>query len=155
MTYKGKEVIRMYFPSKKDIWFFFLFWGTILVTIFISLFILEPDGVFDRVVGQGFMILMTIPLILIWFRTGYTISDSNIVVYFGPFRKTINMDDIKKICKVKHPFTAPALSIDRMEIMYKKFDVITISPKKEREFIDQILKRNPHIQVDENIFSNE
>lgn len=95
--------------------------------------------------------MITIPLIWIWFRTGYRIKDSNIVIYFGPIRRTIIIDDIKKISKVKHPFTAPALSVDRLEIMYRKYEVVTISPKKEREFIELLLKRNPQIQVDEKI----
>jgi hypothetical protein len=38
--------------------------------------------------------------------------------------------------------------MDRIEISYGKYEFITISPKNKEEFIRQLLKVNPRIQLD-------
>jgi hypothetical protein len=145
----------LYFPSKKDIWFFLIIWGAIIVTNFLPLIGGEPTGTqfisSESAIGRIFMIIITIPLIWIWFRTGYMIEDAKIRVKFGPIRWTIKINDIKKINKVKHPFTAPALSVNRLELLYGTFGVICLSPKNERKFIELLLMENPQIQLEEKL----
>ncbi|MFC3199468.1 PH domain-containing protein [Parapedobacter deserti] len=43
--------------------------------------------------------------------------------------------------------SAPAPSLDRLEIFYNKFDSIVISPKDKQGFIADLLKLNPEIEV--------
>lgn len=45
-----------------------------------------------------------------------------IQVQSGPFKSSISSNDIEKVRKTKNPFTAPALSIDRLEILYGKVE---------------------------------
>lgn len=61
--------------------------------------------------------------------------------------ENIEINTIRKITETYNPLSSPAASIDRIEIFYNKFDSVLISPKKKKEFIEDILKINPNIEV--------
>ncbi|WP_100011727.1 PH domain-containing protein [Lentibacillus sediminis] len=133
----------MYFVSKKDTLYFIVIWGTV---IFLSqTFIFRLESAFGGVVG--FIIIGY--LIWIWFGTGYKIEGATLKVQFGGFKWETDIEEIKTIRKVKNPFSAPALAMDRLEILYGKYDVMTISPKNEDKFIELLLNENPQIQIEE------
>ena len=138
--------VQMYFVSKKDILYFLAIWGTILFISFSYLFGSESFGIIDgliRFVIVGY-------LIWIWFRTRYKIEENILNIQCGGFNWKINIEEIRKIRKVKSIFAAPALSIDRLEILYGKYDVVSISPKNEDKFIELLLNENPQIPIDVN-----
>ena len=147
--------ILLYFPSKRDRWFFFIIWGTIAFINLLPLFLGDSTGnqfiSSDTIVGSIFIVLISIPLIWIWFNTGYLIEASILKIKFGPFRWTIKITSINKINKVKHPFNAPALSVHRLELQYGNYDIVCVSPKNIGQFIELLLRENPDIQVDEAI----
>ncbi|MBA2875128.1 PH domain-containing protein [Thermaerobacillus caldiproteolyticus] len=145
----------MYFPSKKDIWMAIIIWLSIFVFIIPPIFAIEPIGVImlPSILNNKLitMIIMIVPALLlswIWFDTGYKIEESKIMVKSGPYRKTINIKEISSVRTTKNPFAAPALSMDKIEINYGNFEIVTISPKNKDEFIYQLQKRNPEIQID-------
>lgn len=70
---------------------------------------------------------------------------------FGPFKTTVPIGEIKKLSKTKNPFSAPALSIDRMEILYGHYKVALISPDHEEKFVVMLLEENPRIELDEKL----
>lgn len=148
------EVIQLYFPTKKDIWFFLITWGFILFMILIYIFGGEPVGsqliTYKSVPGYIISALILTLLLWIWFGTGYKVEGELLKLKFGPFKSKINIKEIKKISRTKNPFTAPALSVDRLEIRFGKYDVINISPKNENELIHSLLVVNPNIQIDKN-----
>lgn len=86
--------------------------------------------------------------IWIWFKTGYTIENNILKIKYGPFKRDIKIDDIQSIRETKNPFTAPALSMDRIEINYAKFNTIEISPKNKIELVSQLKKQNSNIKTD-------
>ncbi|MYL45720.1 hypothetical protein GLV94_08675 [Virgibacillus halodenitrificans] len=143
----------MYFSSKKDIWFFLIIWGIILFIILIYIFGGEPIGwqLVTYKSSPGYIIgaLILTLLLWIWFGTGYRVEGEFLKVRYGPFNSKIRIKEIKKIRRTKNPFTAPALSVDRLEILFGKFDVINISPKSKSEFIYSLLTINPNIQLDD------
>lgn len=132
----------MYFPSKKDIWLFPFYWGSIIVC-FIPLFIQR----------DYWALLLTIPfailLIWIWFTTGYTVNDEQLIINGGPFKVKIPIQDIRKISQTKNLLSSLALSIDRLEISYgSDFSMALISPKDKHEFISSLKTINPQIDTD-------
>lgn len=143
MSKGSKEGMDMYFPSKKDMWLFVIIWATIFVCII-------PAVVNQELVGLLIGLPIAIFLGWFWCATGYTIEKEELIIRFGPFKKVIRITDISKINKTKNPFSAPALSLDRIEIVFK-YDYVHISPKREREFIELLLKDNPEIQLDEKL----
>ncbi len=134
----------MYFQSKKDILYFIAIWGTVLISIFGSFFDTELFTI--KLVDYLIVIIIAV-LIWIWFGTGYKIEDDVLNVQCGPFKRKLNIKEIRKVSKVKSIITSPALSIDRLEIYYDKYNLIRISPKNESEFIDLLLNENPEIQL--------
>lgn len=60
----------------------------------------------------------------------------------------IDINDIRKIVQTTNPMSSPALSLDRIEIFYHKFDSIIISPKDKILFIEDLKRINPAIEID-------
>ncbi|WP_255585119.1 PH domain-containing protein [Virgibacillus saliphilus] len=98
----------------------------------------------------GFFIMLPLSLFLLWFwfRTGYKIEDEIIMVRYGPIKMKVPINNIQMIKKRKNPFTAPALSTDKLELVSGRFDVISVSPEDQEEFIKQILEINNEIKLD-------
>ena len=147
----------MYFPSKKDWWMTIIIW--LFAGIFIMLPVFFPDfGVWmtpEFLDKQWIKIMVLCPigfvLMWIWFKTGYTIKGHSLIIQSGPIKKEILIDEIYLIRETKNPFTAAALSMDKIEIYYGKYDFITISPEDKTAFIRQLRKRNANIETDASI----
>ncbi|MEW9502411.1 PH domain-containing protein [Jeotgalibacillus marinus] len=141
----------MFFPSKKGLCMTIICSAFILVFISPLILSMEPIGVitFNPTLTETILIIATaICLAWIWFGTGYKLEHSQLKMQYGPIFQTINVSEISKIRSTKYPFISPALSVDRLHIYYKKDDLTTISPKNKIEFIRQLLKENPQIQLD-------
>lgn len=54
----------------------------------------------------------------IWFGTGYTITEIELLVKCGPFREKIPFGKIRSIRRTRIPWSSAALSLDRLEIMH-------------------------------------
>jgi len=59
----------------------------------------------------------------------------------------IDIHSIKKVYRTNNPLSSPALSLDRIAIVYNKYDEILISPKDRSAFIAHLLSINPKIEV--------
>lgn len=59
----------------------------------------------------------------------------------------IDINSIKKVYRTNNPLSSPALSLDRIAIVYNKYDEILISPKDQSAFIAHLLSINPNIVV--------
>jgi hypothetical protein len=73
----------------------------------------------------------------------YKIEGENLIIW----HTKIEIKSIRKIYRTNNPLSSPALSLDRLAIVYNKFDEILISPKERNEFIDELLKINPSIEI--------
>ncbi|WP_279401356.1 PH domain-containing protein [Piscibacillus salipiscarius] len=113
----------MYFPSKRDWWLGVIFFGLPLVTIFEAIRTNSTEGLI-------FSIILAVALLWLWFTTGYRIDGQTLYIHYGPFKRTVDISSIRKINKTRSPWSAPALSIDRLAISYAHdFRVAIISPK--------------------------
>ncbi|CAG9620388.1 PH domain-containing protein [Sutcliffiella rhizosphaerae] len=132
----------MFFSSKKDFFCSLIIWGGSAVLI--AFYLAGAAATKDALLTSALILL----LMWLWFGTGYKVKDGQIKVYFGPYRTTVNINEITKIEKVNNPFTAPALSMSRLSIMYGKYKTIELSPKDKEEFINVLLHENPSIKFD-------
>lgn len=141
----------MKFQSKKDGLFFIIFWGMIAFIITVNL--LNPDPVgkqfitYNSLLGYIISLLIIIFLLWIWYGTHYKVIDNSLHIQTGPFKTSIDIQAIQSIRKTNSPFTAPALAVKRIEIMYNMYDVVQLSPKQEEEFIHILVEKNPNIKV--------
>lgn len=62
------------------------------------------------------------------------------------------MKEIRKISKTKNPLAAPALSFDRLEILYgSQFETELVSPRDTKRFVSLIKSTHPQIEVANNL----
>lgn len=131
-TYKSKIGLELAIPLV-------LVFGTVL-TLTISQ---EPSWI-------GIVIFLPVILFVVhmFMTTEYTIDNDKLTVKCGfLYNKTIDIKSIRKITETNNPLSSPATSLDRLEINYRKFDSVLISPKQKSEFINEIKRLNPNIEV--------
>jgi len=80
--------------------------------------------------------------------TYYVIGDGILTVKCGFLvNKKIEIATIRKIAETRNPISSPALSLDRLEIFYNKFDSILVSPEDKAGFIALLKSMNNGIEV--------
>lgn len=98
----------------------------------------------------GLLIILALVLFIIYLvkTTYYTIFDGKLNVRSAFFvNTTIAISSITKISETNIFLSAPAPSLDRLEIVYNEFSSLIISPKDKKGFIDAIVKQNPAVVV--------
>lgn len=84
----------------------------------------------------------------LFLNTFYTVENEKLHVESGfLINISIDIQQIKKISETNTIMSAPAVSFDRLEILYNKFDTVVISPKEKLQFIQAIKKINPEVEV--------
>ena len=85
-----------------------------------------------------FFALMSIFWLL--FRTYYELSEDVLAVHSGPFRWKIQLMSITSIEASQDLRSAPALSLDRLKIVYGAGHIILVSPRDKAAFLAAIRK---------------
>ena len=97
------------------------------------------------------LIILIIEMLFIAYiikTTHYTINNDLLEIKCGfLFKKKIKISTIVSIKESRNPLSAPALSLDRIEIKYNNYDYILLSPKDKTGFTSTLLQINPSIQV--------
>ena len=103
----------------------------------------------DGIVNSQYSLSLTmfaILLLMFWMfsKIKYVIDGDLLKVWWIK----IDIHSIKRIYKTNNPLSSPALSLDRIAIVYNKYDEVLISPKLKKEFVEELLKINPNIVVE-------
>lgn len=146
-----KEVGEIFFISKKDAYYSCVIWGAVAVGL---ASIVESS--LSTLNVPSLIILILVPILIvwliwIWFTTGYRVENNTLIIEAGPFKQTIDIQEVRKIMRERSILSSGALSVDRLQIQYGKYKYFGISPKKECEFIKLLLSKNPEIQIDDSI----
>jgi hypothetical protein len=87
-------------------------------------------------------------IVHLFLSTYYQIDDAVLKIRCGfLFNKTVSIETIRKISETNSSLSSPATSLDRLEIIYNKFDTIMVSPKDKKGFIKHLTNLNPDIEV--------
>jgi hypothetical protein len=125
------------FNSKIDWWLIILFaivFGYPIV-----------DGLLSKQYGLSLTMLGFLVLIGILFsKIKYVINGQILKIWWIK----VEINSIKRIYKTRNSLSFPALSLDRIAIVYNKYDEVLISPKNKQEFIEELLKINSDILVE-------
>lgn len=99
--------------------------------------------------GAGITALVGLLIAWLFLDTSYIILPGNILRIKAGFLVNLKIDiaSIKSIKSTNSIMSAPALSLDRIEIRYNKYDSVVISPAKKEEFIAELIKINPLINT--------
>ena len=130
--YKSKIGLELAIPLT-------LIFGT---SLFIQLFVEQ------NLLAIAIVVLVIILIVHMFVTTHYTINGDILEIKCGfTFKETVDIKTIKSISETTTILSAPATSMDRIEIQYGKFDSVVISPKKKLEFINDIVVINPAVVV--------
>jgi hypothetical protein len=129
------------FKSKIDLWFIVflaLLFGAMLVRL-----------AYDQIwTGFAFILLTVVFIVYMFSTTFYTIENKKLVIKCGVFYNlSIEIQKIKRVSDSYNIISSPALSFDRLEILYNKFDTVLISPKDKMRFIEAMKKANPEVEI--------
>lgn len=80
--------------------------------------------------------------------TYYRLDGSHLQIRCGfLYFKELDVYSVKKIVETSNPLSAPAASLDRLEIFYGHFKSVMISPRDKKGFIREMLRIHPGIEV--------
>src|SRR5690606_28527769 len=141
--YKSKIDLALFIPVVG------IMLGSTVLTVILPLKQPDPMG---KLVGFGIalvMIVCTVLCLQLFLATCYAIDRDMLTIHGGWLykRKKIPVASIRKIEKTRTFISAPAPSLDRLEIFYNRFDSIVISPEDKAGFIEELTKLNPRIEV--------
>jgi hypothetical protein len=130
-----------------------VFKSKIDLLIFIPLFIiLSIPAVLtaEEKTWSGFVIVISVIIFFLHLlrSTEYIIVNTTLVVRCSFLINTkIDIKSINKITETNTILSAPAASLDRIEILYNQYDAVIISPKDKSKFIEALKKINPAITI--------
>ncbi len=131
-----------------------LFKSKIGLELVIPLFLLFGTVLFLNVkdntswLGLAILLPVIVFIVYLFMNTNYTIEGNSLIVKSGfIINKTIDIKQIKKISETYDPISSPAISLDRLDIVYGHSKHIIISPKLKKEFIETIISLNPNIEI--------
>ncbi len=126
------------FKSKIDKWLLICLILSIIACLLGASVMLEEGGtlytsiaVITMIAGAGF------PL-WVFVSTKYIVKNGNLKIISGPFSWIIPIESIKSVEETQSAITGPALSFDRLEIIYDEDRAIIVSPADETQFIQKL-----------------
>ena len=140
----------MFYRSKKDLTYTILIWLTIAIGLYVFISSLWIKG-FSDLLALLLMTPVMVLLVWIWFQTGYYVKKDILILQSGPLKEAIDIQRIRKITKEKNILVAATLSVTRLKIQYGQYGFTYASPEQEVEFLQELLKQNPDIQIDERL----
>ncbi len=137
------------YKSKKDQWLVWITWfsNIVIIVSVIYLFFIEGITTYSLVYGIS-MILIVLFLYFLLNLTYYVITDSELQVRSFFFKWNIRIDAIKKIFETNNMLSSPALSLDRLMIIYEDGKKIMISPINKNEFLNDLASQNPDLKFE-------
>ncbi|GIV58315.1 MAG: hypothetical protein KatS3mg042_1228 [Rhodothermaceae bacterium] len=139
------------YPSKIDRWLLVvlvLSYGAGFAACLQAL--VAPDTPADRWVGAGALVLLLATLLLV-FPCRYHLTDTLLLVRCGVLRYRIPLDTIERIRPTRNPLASAALSLDRLQIDYRKGTfsrTVLISPRDREAFLRDLAARAPGLTPD-------
>ena len=139
------------YKSKKDRWLVIVSWFAIAV-ILISIFFLLMSTGFTKynIIYTASMLLLVVFVFYCLNSTSYLLKDDELVVSCFFFKWKIPLSSIKEIFPTNNPLSSPALSLDRLNIVYGNEKHIMISPEDKTVFLQDIVSKNPNLKLDGN-----
>ena len=130
--------------SKKDLWLVSLVWASVLVPLVFGVYnITAPGG--NPHAGRTLIFVATFTCALFLWLTYplyYEIPPSHLIVRCGILvRKKIALASIEGVRPTRNPLSAPAWSLDRLQVSYRNGGGITlvlISPEDKMQFMREL-----------------
>ena len=128
----------MHFKSKVDAWFYAVLIGSVIVVIGAVLPIVQQPSLVNFIfVGSVLLVAAGLPL---WLLAGtrYLVEDGMLTIRSGPFKWSIRLDEIRSVQPSRSLLSSPALSLDRLKIVYGAGKQVLVSPRDREAFLRAI-----------------
>jgi hypothetical protein len=152
----GKKMVHY---AKVDWWLAALLGGAILLMLAVGTTILVAGLGPGNQVSSTALVVFLIDLggavlmgLVLWslYRIRYEVTPPDLIVRFGPFRSRVPLDCIVEVFPTRNPLSAPAPSLDRLRIDYRrkngKLGFTLISPKDKEGFVRDLASAAPHLR---------
>jgi hypothetical protein len=149
----GKESIMeaqpdiLTFPSKIDLWLVVV----LSVSVGAPLLVLgyRVLVVRDTKLVPPVLVLTGVTAFLCWIyaTTAYRITADMLLVRCGPMRVDVPLKSVNALRASRNPLSAPALSLDRIEVSYDSKRVV-ISPRDRTAFVAAMKQRLPNVHLE-------
>lgn len=120
------------------------------IILFLSVFS-EDDINLIIFPALGIYVFMVILFIVSFYTTYYEIQKEVLLISMFFYKTKIKISEIRSIkysnSIIKTNFYKPGCHHKGIEIMYHKYDDIFISPENKEQFIADLIKLNPHIEI--------
>lgn len=129
------------FKSKVDAWFVLVILGMlILLGIGVAVALANPVGApFGVWLATGVaMMSLGFPIWLL-LSTSYTIDGGTLTVRCGPLKVVVPLSSVTRVTATRSLLSAPALSLDRLEIRYGKGASVVVSQKEKGAFLKALM----------------
>ena len=83
----------------------------------------------------------------IFTTTTYRFVEGVLLVQSGPMRVRVPVAQIRRVTRTRSVLSAPALSLQRLEIEYDKHSVVVISPQDEAGFLAALKVKAPSAEL--------
>ncbi|BDD12700.1 hypothetical protein FUAX_51320 (plasmid) [Fulvitalea axinellae] len=134
------------FKSKVDFW---LFAPVFAILAYTSVLPFWKSGFStDALIASSVSVSSAVFVIHLFKTTVYRITDNGRLSVKCSFliNEDILVSDIKEIHKSHNPLSSPAMSLDRIKVIYGNDHYILLSPEDKRLFVAELLKINPKIK---------
>ncbi len=141
--------MQHYFPSARSTLLGLIVWGILFIVFGLSVFEGFQDSTMtDLTILFGFWIFTFLFMGVVWFGTGYYVSDSYLTIRIGRvIHSRIELAKISEIYRTKSWIAAPANSLNRLAIKSGTNLLVMVSPEDTKGFIESITRCNPNIIV--------
>ncbi|WP_262280701.1 PH domain-containing protein [Hallella absiana] len=135
------------YPSKKDIFVFIII--CLIASLASSINAAMESGTLMSWSCTLLIVLVWLALFLLIYPTKYIIDGDNLLIRCGFQRKRISISQIIYVRRSHNLLASPALSVDRLEIVFKgkNTDSILISPRNRIDFVEDLKAINPDIDI--------
>ena len=127
-----------HFESKRDI-LVGLFFLSAVAGLAVAIILEEASDV-TAVNVLSYLALAGLTGLLLWiyFSTYYELTNDGLKVVCGPYRKTVAYENITGVRPTRSVLSAPALSLDRVEVMTNQYVPVIISPREKEKFMKKL-----------------
>jgi hypothetical protein len=117
----------------------------IVIVLGLSVYPMIQERIWE---GLWPIVLVTIFIVYVFSQISYGIEGGTLKVKCGLLmNKTYEISRITKITETNNPISAPAASLDRLEISLANGKSVIVSPKEKSHFIEELKRWNPNITV--------
>lgn len=143
----GIEGPPLVFASKRDLWLEALIWVANLAVLFAAYRLWRVEESAAIRLGSAVLALVAVGSIAwLLYSIRYILTDADLVAVSGPFRWTVPLAAIEAVNPTRNPLSAPAASLDRLEVCYAGRRLgLLVSPADKEEFLRALRLRCPHL----------